>query len=318
MLVIVISLSGCSVYNIEFSDDGYPSIRTSPCGAFTFTDNNEPVIEEFPLEEFSFDYFTFEEALLEFATDIVIVQYASSRPFGYNLTEFEFIVLERILGDSTDRILVREVSHWGGGLEFSHGVDYILPLMRANSPYLNIDDDRDRFVFLRNTVIDLEEPVNSVMYSESLDSHVGTTNLVESTSAEEIISFVEAIAEQIQNKQRRELIFTHSEEIQDIIDASPYVLVVEVNAPFRLSYEQTVNEGGLTDLYYVNVVQSLKGDFNGEAVIAFSADTVFTGEKHIVAVQSTREGSNWFFFTSRNSLFSINQLDEIMLILYEQ
>jgi hypothetical protein len=47
----------------------------------------------------------------------------------------------------------------------------------------------------------------------------------------------------------------------------------------------------------------------------FFSDTVFQGEQHIVAVERISEGSSSFNFTSRNSLFSMDQLDENMEIL---
>jgi len=67
----------------------------------------------------SYTYLTFEEAVTEFATDVVIAQYVGSRPFGNHSTEFEFIVLDRILGNAPERIFVYTLNnlsaHVSGG-----------------------------------------------------------------------------------------------------------------------------------------------------------------------------------------------------------
>jgi len=84
-----------------------------------------------------------------------------------------------------------------------------------------------------------------------------------------------------------------------------------------LAAEQAQVEWGPTDLYEVTVIESLKGEVNegDEMVILFHADTVFQGERHIVATMPMSPGSNWHEFTSRYSLFQVGQIDEIMLIL---
>jgi hypothetical protein len=71
-----------------------------------------------------------------------------------------------------------------------------------------------------------------------------------------------------------------------------------------------------TDIFYVTVIEDLKGvRETGEVrAMIFFADTVSIGEYHIVAAHQ-REGSSSFSFTSPNSLFSIDQRDEIMEII---
>ena len=50
-------------------------------------------------------YMTFEEALL-LSSNVVVAQYVGYRNFGDETIEFEFAVLESVLGDSADRIFV--------------------------------------------------------------------------------------------------------------------------------------------------------------------------------------------------------------------
>jgi len=54
---------------------------------------------------------------------------------------------------------------------------------------------------------------------------------------------------------------------------------------------------------------------NPTASMIFFADTVQTGEKHIVAVTPLTDCGYFYGFTSRYSLFRMDQLDEILEIL---
>lgn len=97
-------------------------------------------------------------------------------------------------------------------------------------------------------------------------------------------------------------------------------MIVEINDPLRLSHEQYTTDWEATDLYNVTVVRSLKGDVDVgyEFVMIFLADTVLPGEQHIIATGPPAEGSSFYRFSSRNSLFGMEQLDEIMSMLKHQ
>jgi len=282
-----------------------------------------------PTTEAVFEYFTFEEALIEFPpTDVVIAQYVGHRPFGENLTEFEFVVLERVLGDAADRIFVyeenvnahvmgieREVSYMPANITFDPGTEYLLPLQGISSPYARIHEDGFRFIL--NIAIDLNDPASSTMYSEPLYQHAEDFDFSRSISRQQIVSHMDELTRG--NPPARG--FIRSEEIVDILHGSPYVFVVEVDEPLRMAHEMGTTDWMVpNDLYFVTIVQVLKGDidvdaFDAEFVVMFFADTVLPGEQHIVAVAPNREGNTWFRFTSRNSLFRMDQLDEIMFVL---
>lgn len=315
MTLFVLFLVGCGSYGPLEEEDTYDYIT----------------YEDITYEDASYVYRTFEEALVELVTDIVIVQYVGHRPFGESLMEFEFTVSERILGDATERIFVYtqnninahvlgheyEINFLPGELTFISGNDYLLPLRRINSPYSNTYDEVDEFVFVYNIMIDLEDPSNSVMYSEALDYHSIGMSFDEETPTREIISFVEELADQIEDKGRWKPVFIRSEIMEDIIKGSPYIWVVEINDPLSLNSEVPPSDWMSIDIYYVRVVQSLKGDtaVGEEMVVIFFADTVLPGEQHIVAVTPINKGDTWHDFTSRNSLFRTDQLEEIMQIL---
>ena len=290
----------------------------------------------------SLDYLNFEEAVFEFATHIVVAQYVESQPFGDFHTEFEFVVIDEILGETTERIFVflyhtkahvhgheNEVFYLSGDLSFEPGIDYLLPLINTNSIDSIINREGDEFIFISQIMIDLDDPSNSNIYSENLDDHIEGIDLDEHTEIEEIISFVEEIAEAIEAEDRFEHIIIESSDMEEIINGSPYVWIVEINEVWRLADEVGPRATRRNDLYYVTIIDALKGGKNVtlkggtiEAPIvamAFLPDVVFLGERHVVAVQPLAEDDRGaFLFTSRYGLFSLDQLEEIEAIIAEQ
>ena len=277
----------------------------------------------------SFDYLNFEEAVLGAATHIVVARYAGSRPFGDEHTEFEFVVIDEIFGETTERIFIfvqhmhanvfghtHDVEYRPGDLSFEAGVDYLLPLIHTNSVHSLIERDGDRFIFIQQIVIDLDNPTNSMMYNESLDDHINGIDLDEEIVAEEIIAFVEELAEEIEIEERREIIIIDSDDIEEILVGSPRVWVVEVAEPISLQREQQRPPIWVSyDLYYVNVMELLKGEIVGtEQRIVFPTDSVLSGEQHIVAVVEIPD-SGFHDLTSLYALFSMDQLEEIREIL---
>jgi len=286
------------------------------------------IFSEPPIASVSYHYLTFEQALLEFATDIVIAQYVGSRPFGQNLTEFEFVVSERILGNAADRVFVyvdfNKIEGMLTGyiwdrqspapysLTFNPGTNYMLPLIRIGDPLAFTHEDG--FTFIRDIVINLDDPSKSMMYNEPLSMHSDNFNLNSRDDLRvEIVSFVSELTQH--NPPGRD--FIRSEVLEDVITKSHYILVVEIVEPLRLAHEQRTVDWGATDIYYVTVIQALEGTVGveSELVVIFPAFAVLPGEQHIVAVEPIEEGSYWFRFSSRNSLFQMEQLDEILQIL---
>lgn len=267
----------------------------------------------------------FEQTLAEFTTDVVIVQYVGHRQFGEHSTEFEFIVLERILGNAADRIFVyAELANDDGrpaptsahisslGLNFNHGVNYLLPLIMITHPQANTHDDG--FTFVQYSIFDLDNPLNSVVLGRQIYQALFTSlNIDDNISKQDIVSFVAELTKD--NPPARDII--RSDAIEDIVTGSRYIVAVEINRPLRLSDEQRTTDFAATDLYYVTALRTLKGDFIAPDgfLIIFPANTVSTGERHIVAIEPISEGSSWFRFTARNSLFTMDQHDEIMRIL---
>ena len=322
---ILVTLVGCGDGNDVVYSLNYFSVNSGGYAFYNEADSNSThPMRAPPMIEAS--WLPFEHTLSEFTTDVVIVQYVESRPFGQFMTEFEFVVLERILGNAADRIFVyaefadysRPVAtsaQVGGlGITFNNEAAYLLPLIMITNPQTNTRDDG--FVFIQYAVFDLDNPLNSVILGRPLSQQsLSSLNIHDNISKHEIVSFVTELTRD--NPPARDII--RSDVTEDIIIGSPYVLVVEINRPLRLSGEQHNTDFGATDLYYVTALRTLKGDFiepDGFLVI-FSADTVFRGERHIVAIEPIMDGSSWFRFTSRNSLFAMEQLDYIMQIIIQ-
>ena len=160
------------------------------------------------VEVYRYDFYVSFVGALRSATDVVVVQYIDHKPYGRNLTEYEFVVLDRVLGDAPSNIFVyaRNDIHVRVRGDHSHGCDidfiyypgdltfntetyYLLLLRRIDTPYSLIHGEG--FTFLQNIVIDLDNPSNSTMYNEPLSEHSDTLVLNQETSRQEIISVVE-------------------------------------------------------------------------------------------------------------------------------
>ena len=253
-------------------------------------------------------------------THIVIAQYVGRRDFGRYLIEFEFEVSDVVFGTEVAETIfvyasielmadVGSIEYRPGDLELEQGVDYLLPLSVMNHPQSIIHEDG--FMFRLNIVVDLGHPVNSNMYSEPLAHHaLGLDFNDPSLTREAIIEYVEYL---VQDKPITPDII-RSADMRDIIRESPYVWVIEINEVERLAGDIPPSDWLASDIYHAEIVEVLKG--NGEVgyqfMMVFDVDAVFTGEHHIVATYSPPEARSFYRYSSRNSLFSMDELDVIV------
>ena len=276
---------------------------------------------------FSVMYLTFEDAA-RMATDVVIAQYVARRPFNQSMTELEFIVHERIFGNAADRIFVyipNNANYSVAGTLLSFSDDdrqftaegrYLLFLSKIADVFATTHEDG--FGFLTDLTLDLNNPADGTIYGEPLAMHaVGINFNSRNLTSEMITSYLIEVTRN--NTPAREYI--RSENLKDIIDGSPYILVVEITEPRRL--HRLGNFGPNEhwrpiDIYYVTITDVLKGDMNvGDQLrVVFFADTVFEGETHLVSIARTNpDGSYFHRLSSRHSLHSMDQLDEIVAML---
>ena len=251
------------------------------------------------------------------------------------MEELEFAVSERIFGNAPERIFVYlhndKISVMNSPVAvnsfrerdviFENGVDYILSLRIIDSVVSNYHKD-GYFLMNGNAVVNLDNPRQSKMYNESMENHSTELDFSNRTlSSEQIVSFVrEVTRDNVPVTEREDFrLFIRSNNVEDIVNESPYVLKVEINELI----ESGGNCSGSTDIYSVTAVQTLKGEFEVgyEFELIFFVDTVRSGEEHIVAVRRgsadphPATGLRTYFFTSRRSLFGMQQQSQIEGIL---
>jgi len=261
------------------------------------------------------------ECIIETATDVVVAEFVAQRPFGQRVSEYEFIVHERVIGNAPDTIFVYviygESSHLltAPAFQFTEGVQYLLPIIRLNDVYANLH--YDAYIFQRDLILDINDPSISTMYNQPL-SLFSILDFDNNITRAQIISHVRSLPRDPFNSIDR--IFITTDNLRDIINGSPNVIVVEITEPISMSNQQRYTDIIATDIYLTTVVEVMKGNLQvGDLVeIIFFADTVFIDETHIVSVVSGCPCCNdplFQIFTSRYSLHDLEQRDEIAAII---
>ncbi|MCL2393017.1 MAG: hypothetical protein FWC66_10520 [Oscillospiraceae bacterium] len=262
------------------------------------------------------------ECVIEVATDVVVVEFVARRPFGQGATEYELIVHDRIYGSAADTIFVYVVynqmnrSFAAPEFQFTTDTQYLLALIKLVNIYASFH--YDGFMFIEDLILDLDNPSRSTMHNEPLAIHSYLDFNSIGLTIEHVISYVRSLPRNPFATTNR--VFITSDNLADIINGSPYVLVIEVNEPHSLASQGYGTEFASTDIYYTTIVEVLKGGMRiGDSVaIIFFADTIFPGETHLVSVTpSSPNNPNPFYyrFTSRYSLHCLDQRDEIMAII---
>ncbi|MCL2528315.1 MAG: copper amine oxidase N-terminal domain-containing protein, partial [Defluviitaleaceae bacterium] len=264
-------------------------------------------------------YRSFEDTITR-SQHVVVAEFVTSRPFGPHFTEFEFIVHERVFGNPADTIFVYHdhtemcCVFFGDDLAFTTDTHYLLTLTEIANVYASFYDYG--LVFYSNLILDLNNPSRSTLYGDPLSYH-SVLNFNNNPSREAIISHIRSLPRDPFFVWE---MFISSENLGDIINGSPYVLIIEINEHMSLGGNNAHPDIMSTDIYNVTVVEVLKGNMRvgDELRIVFFAGTVFPDEIHLVSVRPTDPGNpNSFFheFTSRNSLHDLEQRDEIAAII---
>jgi len=271
---------------------------------------------------YSFEHLDFEKLLLEFATDVVVAKYVNHKPFGERKTlmEYEFNVVERVLGSAPKRIFIyTSVENIGENLDalnmpkgFIADIEYLLPLKKIENPIAATH--HNGYTFVRGTVINLYDPSRSIMAGNALTRNSSGLEFSKNQSKESIVSYVKELTKN--NLPGRSTI--KSMKTDDIVRDSPHILVVEINE--LLEFANKTSDWAAIDSYNVTVVKTLKGDIKSKfkTTMSFTADTVKSGEQHLVAAQPLVGEENdygWLELTSKNSLFKMEQLSEIEKII---
>ena len=282
-----------------------------------------------PPPHISFSFLPLHESLAGFTTDIVIARLVERKMLNDVVMRFEFVVDEVLVGNAEERIFVyidgwietEGYDDWDAPVRrgIVPGVDYLLMLSRLSlSPYRHSHIYPNGFGFINDMVIDLTNLVIGDYENTPLAWELPGLDFDAGVSQAQLIAHIASLADPLRYMERYDTVFVESDLLEDIIVGSPDILVVEINEPLWLSSQQFNTNWSATDIFFATVVEVLDGASSvavGSRIeVEFFADTVSTGERHIVAV--TRHEYGWFDFTSRNSLFSTDQIDEILHILH--
>ena len=277
------------------------------------------------MEETSFERdLSFEEALA-ICTDVAVAEFVSSKAWGKQDIECEFVVKERILGAEEEKIffylstdtksVVSEDGEEVGvyketdNIPYEKGKEYLLILTNYETPY-NYKLAHD----YRMNVANIYIPMHDISQSRMLYAPI-----IERFDEFEKVQTRESMVEYVRNatKDNSTVIAAieciKSDKIEDIIKGSPVVVRVKINE----LYDRNNSVFGDREQYYCSVIQVYKGKVSENVgFILVHADTVKSGKEYIVAARDLKS-SICLLYSSDGSLFSIKQEDEITKIIAE-
>ena len=310
----MLALCACDPINVSENPDTVEEVSDDNLE----TDTEIMVIEDYPYRTLN-DFFPW-------ATDIVKARFigATTESNGWRNYEFEVIENLRGLGDK-EKIVVEDlpancyvsgeninISFSTYDVQYKQGNSYLLLLCRSTSVYI----EEYTFSFVHNSlIIPLDSQMNSapasgLIYGTPLSGHYGSNEIANTVSNGTFEQYVLTAVEN--NPMAYGDDYIKSTDISDIIRGSEYILEVVVEYA-----DESVSPDRDRALCDCRVVSLLKGEYNSEiALIIFPIETYEIGETYIVAVTS-RGGSSLLTMSSKNSIFSTNQREDIISILYE-
>ena len=157
-----------------------------------------------------------------------------------------------------------------------------------------------------NIFLPVEDISNSTMYGEALKNH---SQLSKYNNLGQLISY---ITEYLQARPEQPTFvgnpYIQSTDLATILKESPYVLRVELVKDMTESYNPT-------DIFSCKVKEVLKGDaeVTPEVTVYFFKNTVKVGDEYIIALEpGYPDATDLFRFSSKNSLFTVDQQAEIL------
>ncbi len=239
--------------------------------------------------------------------------------------EYEFSVTERFAGDdvkgnifvyveknksvstSTDGIVTHEISDILAQVPYQIGSEYYLLLTK----YVSVYYDHDRYKIFNNTpFIPADNISESKIYGEPLVEHANIDAL---TTEEELCSYIFSCIDGIDKTDRPSYHgkpYTTATDLYTVINEADHVAKVKVQ-------KQVFAEGteGNKNIYQCIVTDSLTGEIKKDEVIyvTFFPNTVSVEDECILALDDsiTDMSPKHYNFSSKNSLFSVEDLDEI-------
>ena len=271
-------------------------------------------------------YMTLEEVIPS-ATDIVKARYLRATMDNHMRCYYEFEVTESLRGLGLEETITvgvlvadcyipdRDISFSTYSSRYEQGKEYLLLLQRWTSVY----DDEYIFGFVSDSlVIPIGEDGKgylasgeSLMYGSDLSNHLGSTEIAD--------SFEKGTFEQYAVNVVKDNVMVHgkdyieSTDISEILHGSEYVLEVEI----KNVDSEYISDNRIT--CRCEIVSVIKGAFTEVATsVTFPAGPIEVGDTYIIAVNTSSGSQRYLVMSSKNSVYSIDQKEEIIAILSDQ
>lgn len=273
------------------------------------------------VEEVVGNYMTFEE-LLNCASDVVMGTCVGVDEYD-TYKEYKFSIKKRFWGEATEdliyvyvpnrsvTILDTEITYDLYDIVYEENESYFLVLTRTVDVYL----DHDRYMNVgANIYLPADNAESLQMYGQSLMSH-SSLSMSGSISQENNLASYFTAYDRSSIVECSGVDYIKSNDASTIINSSDFVLRVKI-----------VDEvyAGIADdrnTYDCTVISAYKGSVEiGSTVrIVFPKDAVVIGEEYILALYEFENVTpRSFVFSSKNSLFNVNEADTIMQYIYSE
>ncbi|MCI8625221.1 MAG: hypothetical protein HFI40_02920 [Lachnospiraceae bacterium] len=266
----------------------------------------------------SVEYLSVEDAIQQ-STDIMVATYVQEHVYD-TYVEQEFQVKQRIKGateastiylyeiPSDVTIDESDISYISGSYLYKQGKDYMLVLERQVSVYY----DHDRYLLLGEIYMPLSDMGSSMIYDTEISEHMDV-DITEVETEPALLQYIEEVLDS-EKSQAQEFVgipYEESDKLSDIILASTHILQIEIGTPLP--------EGDDRELYHCKIKKCWKGtvsseDLAGEIIIPFWKGQAQTGKEYIVLLNQVGEASRLYVFSSRNSLFAVEDIEVISAI----
>jgi hypothetical protein len=302
---LTLQFCACKVENTEeISSDAFENENKT-----LDTESTKKVISTYK------EYVTFDKCF-DYATDVVKAKCIDIITTGQS-TEYEFEVIKRFLGEEVENNIFVYVpyditdtdpkvvySDWKA-VNYEINSEYYLILSR----HCNVYRGKDKYLdYSGDIYIPAFDISKATYYNDPLTAHSSAASL--STEQELVEHIIECIDKR-DPKIARVCVgapYIKETDTQSVISKSEFVLRIKIGEKMHDDNSE------ICQVFECNVISNLKGNITvGKNIeVAFFPDTVSTGTEYIVALTPFYENElDTFVFSSKNSLFSVDDLEEI-------
>lgn len=179
---------------------------------------------------------------------------------------------------------------------FSVGGQYILLLSKTTSVYF----DHDKYMCLGDSLIQIDNNnkfVKFQMYDKDIDIGIRDIN--------ELKAYIDKVSTLVKIVEAYGVPFTKSDKLSEIVTVSNYIVHVKIGS---ISIKAPNSN---RDTYYCNVIKNFKGSTDEKIQVVLFKGTVTEGEEYILLLNKESGNSLLYTLSSRNSVISFNQTDQI-------